>query len=98
MKSVKEFGEPGFVWTDHLDMTSSVREIGLYPQIDGVSGFAFCNLCEINMGIVDDKEKFGSPARPPRSSARCRPTTPTSAISARPARASPSVKRCWASR
>jgi len=33
-------------------------EIGLYPQIDGVSGFAFCNLCEINMGIVDNEEKF----------------------------------------
>ncbi|HPB10348.1 MAG TPA: hypothetical protein PLT74_03740, partial [Kiritimatiellia bacterium] len=59
MKSVKEFGEPGFVWTDHLDMTfNPCGEIGLYPQIDGMSGFAFCNLCEINMGIVDDKEKF----------------------------------------
>ena len=59
MKSVKEFGEPGFVWTDHPDMTfNPCGEIGLYPQIDGVSGFAFCNLCEINMGIVDDKEKF----------------------------------------
>lgn len=59
MKSVKEFGEPGFVWTDHLDMTfNPCGEIGLYPQLDGVSGFAFCNLCEINMGIVDNAEKF----------------------------------------
>ena len=59
MKSVKEFGEPGFVWTDSLEMTfNPCGEIGLYPQIDGVSGFAFCNLCEINMGIVDDAEKF----------------------------------------
>jgi ribonucleoside-diphosphate reductase alpha chain len=59
MKSVKECGEPGFVWTDHLDMTfNPCGEIGLYPQIDGMSGFSFCNLCEINMGIVDDKEKF----------------------------------------
>jgi ribonucleoside-diphosphate reductase alpha chain len=59
MKSVKEFGEPGFVWTDHLDMTfNPCGEIGLYPQIDGETGFAFCNLCEINMGIVDDPEKF----------------------------------------
>lgn len=59
MKSVKEFGEPGFVWTDHVDMTfNPCGEIGLYPQIDGVSGFAFCNLCEINMGIVDNAEKF----------------------------------------
>jgi len=59
MKSVKEFGEPGFVWTDSLEMTfNPCGEIGLYPQIDGVSGFAFCNLCEINMGIVDTAEKF----------------------------------------
>jgi len=59
MKSVKEFGEPGFVWTDHLDMTfNPCGEIGLYPQIDGESGFAFCNLCEINMGGVDSAEKF----------------------------------------
>ena len=30
MKSVKEFGEPGFVWTDHLDMTfNPCGEIGL---------------------------------------------------------------------
>ena len=64
MKSVKEFGEPGFVWTDHLDMTfNPCAEIGLYPQIDGVSGFAFCNLCEINMGIVDNKEKFEAACR-----------------------------------
>jgi ribonucleoside-diphosphate reductase alpha chain len=59
MRSVKEFGEPGFVWTDSLEMTfNPCGEIGLYPQIDGVSGFAFCNLCEINMGIVNDAEKF----------------------------------------
>ena len=59
MKSVKEFGEPGFVWTDHVDMTfNPCGEIGLYPQIDGESGFAFCNLCEINMGIIDSAEKF----------------------------------------
>ncbi len=59
MKSVKEFGEPGFVWTDNLEMTfNPCVEIGLYPQIDGKSGFAFCNLCEINMGIVDTPEKF----------------------------------------
>ena len=59
MQSVKEFGEPGFVWTDSLEMTvNPCVEIGLLPQIDGKSGFAFCNLCEINMGIVDTAEKF----------------------------------------
>ncbi len=59
MKSVREFGEPGFIWTDNLDMTfNPCAEIGLYPQVDGQSGFAFCNLCEINMGKVDSEEKF----------------------------------------
>ena len=59
MKSVREFGEPGFIWTDDPDATfNPCVEIGLYPQIDGQSGFAFCNLCEINMGAVDTEEKF----------------------------------------
>ncbi len=59
MKSVREFGEPGFVWTDDLEATfNPCGEIGLYPQIDGQSGFAFCNLCEINMGRVDSEDKF----------------------------------------
>jgi ribonucleoside-diphosphate reductase alpha chain len=59
MKSVREFGEPGFVWTDDLEATfNPCGEIGLYPQIDGQSGFAFCNLCEINMGRVNSEEKF----------------------------------------
>jgi len=59
MKSVREFGEPGFIWTDDPDATfNPCVEIGLYPQIDGQSGFAFCNLCEINMGAVDTPEKF----------------------------------------
>lgn len=64
MKSVKEFGEPGFVWTDNLEATfNPCVEIGLYPQIEGQSGFAFCNLCEINMGRVDTAEKFMNSAR-----------------------------------
>ena len=59
MKSVREFGEPGFIFTDDLEATfNPCGEIGLYPQIDGKSGFAFCNLCEINMGRVDTAEKF----------------------------------------
>lgn len=59
MQSVREFGEPGFIWTDHLDATyNPCGEIGLYPQIDGQSGFAFCNLCEINMGRVENEATF----------------------------------------
>ena len=59
MKSVREFGEPGFIWTDNLEATfNPCGEIGLLPQIDGRSGFAFCNLCEINMGRVTDEASF----------------------------------------
>ncbi len=64
MKSVREFGEPGFVWADDKDVTyNPCVEIGLYPQLDGVSGWAFCNLCEINVGLVDSEEKFAEAAR-----------------------------------
>lgn len=64
MKSVHEFGEPGFVWADDKDVTyNPCGEIGLYPQLDGVSGWAFCNLCEINVGAVDTEEKFARAAR-----------------------------------
>ncbi|MEL6716511.1 MAG: recombinase, partial [Planctomycetota bacterium] len=59
MGAVREYGEPGFVWTDDLEATfNPCVEIGLYPSLDGVSGWAFCNLCEINMGRVDSPEAF----------------------------------------
>ncbi len=64
MRSVREFGEPGFVWADDREVTyNPCVEIGLYPQIDGESGWAFCNLCEINMGAIDTHEKFAEAAR-----------------------------------
>ncbi len=75
MGSVREFGEPGFVWADSTEiMYNPCVEIGLYPTItvrdaaeldplgfgmqthlagplgldEQLSGWAFCNLCEIN--------------------------------------------------
>ncbi|WP_052514994.1 hypothetical protein [Dethiosulfatarculus sandiegensis] len=64
MKSVREFGEPGFVWADDKDVTyNPCVEIGLYPQYDGKSGWAFCNLCEINLGAVENEEQFTKAAR-----------------------------------
>ncbi len=64
MTSVREFGEPGFVWADDRDVTyNPCVEIGLWPQIDGQSGWAFCNLCEINMGAVETPETFATAAR-----------------------------------
>ena len=64
VRAVREYGEPGFIWTDHLDVTfNPCVEIGLYPQIDGISGWAFCNLCEINMGAVHSVAQFERAAR-----------------------------------
>lgn len=59
MRSVREFGEPGFLFTDSLEQTyNPCGEIGLYPRMGDQSGFAFCNLCEINIGRIDSEEKF----------------------------------------
>ncbi len=64
IRSVREYGEPGFVWADDREVTfNPCGEIGLYPQIDGVSGWAFCNLTEINMGAVAGEADFAAAAR-----------------------------------
>lgn len=60
MKSTKEFGEPGFIWMDDLDIGyNPCVEIGMYPKTrDGRSGFQGCNLTEINGKYCDSREKF----------------------------------------
>lgn len=60
MKSTKEFGEPGFIWTNDLDIGfNPCCEIGLYPKTeDGRSGFQGCNLTEINGRWCSSKENF----------------------------------------
>ena len=65
MKSVKDFGEPGFIFTDNLDFTyNPCVEIGMLPVTeDGRSGFQFCNLTEINGSLVDSREKMLKAAR-----------------------------------
>ena len=58
--SVKEFGEPGFVFVDDRDITvNPCVEIGMWPVTeDGVSGWQGCNLTEINGAYCDTPEKF----------------------------------------
>jgi ribonucleoside-triphosphate reductase len=69
MESVKQFGEPGFVWTDDLDILfNPCVEIGMYPysiKEDGTkkSGFQGCNLCEINGKAVKTAELFEKACR-----------------------------------
>ena len=61
MECVKEFGEPGFIWSDSTEMTvNPCVEIGMYP-VDtetGESGWQGCNLTTINCATILDKEDF----------------------------------------
>jgi len=59
MQSIKEFGEPGFYFVDDKDFTTNpCVEIGMYPQIDGESGWQGCNLTEINGGKCTSTSEF----------------------------------------
>ena len=60
MKSVKEFGEPGFVWSDDKEaLYNPCVEIGMRAYTEeGESGWQFCNLCEINGKKSVDEETF----------------------------------------
>ena len=60
IKSVKEFGEPAFIWADDYEfLANPCVEIGLYAYDEnGNSGWAFCNLCEMNVKKAKTKEQF----------------------------------------
>ena len=59
MSSIKEFGEPGFYFVENKEHTTNpCVEIGMYPQLDGKSGWQGCNLTEINGGKCTSKEEF----------------------------------------
>jgi ribonucleoside-triphosphate reductase (thioredoxin) len=61
MNSVKEFGEPGFIWSDSTEMTfNPCVEVGMWPvdEETGKSGWQGCNLSTINCSSVTDEEDF----------------------------------------
>jgi len=60
MESVKHSGEPGFVWTDDLDILfNPCVEVGMYGYtLDGRSGFQMCNLTEIAGNKSTTREEF----------------------------------------
>ena len=64
MGSVRQFGEPGFVFTESTEHTyNPCVEIGKYPTLIGednskTSGWQGCNLSEINGGLANSKEEF----------------------------------------
>jgi ribonucleoside-triphosphate reductase (thioredoxin) len=61
MESVKEFGEPGFIWSDSTEMVfNPCVEISLWPvnEKNGKSGFQGCNLSTINCSSIIDENDF----------------------------------------
>jgi ribonucleoside-triphosphate reductase (thioredoxin) len=61
MQSVKEFGEPGFIWSESTEMIfNPCVEIGMWPieEASGKSGWQGCNLSTINCSSVEDEEDF----------------------------------------
>ena len=61
MQSVKEFGEPGFIWSESTEMIfNPCVEIGMWPvdEASGRSGWQGCNLSTINCSSVTDEEDF----------------------------------------
>ena len=61
MQSVKEFGEPGFVWSDSTALIlNPCVEIGLYPvdEKTGKTGWQACNLSTVNCAKIKTKEEF----------------------------------------
>ena len=61
MESVKEFGEPGFVWADSTELiVNPCVEIGLYPvdEETGETGWQACNLSTINCARIKTKKDF----------------------------------------
>ena len=61
MQSVKEFGEPGFVWSDSTELiVNPCVEIGMWPvdEQTGETGWQACNLSTINCAQVTTKKEF----------------------------------------
>jgi len=61
MNSVKEFGEPGFVWADSTELlVNPCVEIGMWPVCEetGESGWQACNLSTINCSKVKTEQDF----------------------------------------
>jgi len=53
--SVSQYGEPGFYWTNSTEYgTNPCGEIGLNPG----TGFAFCNLTEVNCAACPSEEEL----------------------------------------
>lgn len=64
VEKIKQFGEPGFVFAESTEhCVNPCVEIGMLPQLDGVSGWQGCNLTEINGGACTDEQTFYTACR-----------------------------------
>ena len=66
MQSVKEFGEPGFVFSDSTELlVNPCVEIGFWPVCEetGKSGWQACNLSTINCSKIQDEVDFYEAAK-----------------------------------
>jgi ribonucleoside-diphosphate reductase alpha chain len=66
MKSVKEYGEPGFVWSDSTELlVNPCVEISFWPvdEKTGKSGWQACNLSTINCSKIKDVDDFFEAAK-----------------------------------
>lgn len=61
IQSVKQVGEPGFIFTDNLEYAfNPCVEVGMLPVVEetGESGWQGCNLSEINGAFCTTREAF----------------------------------------
>lgn len=58
--NVRQFGEPGFYWTDSTEITTNPCFEILFKPVheNGESGWQFCNLSTINCSKIKTKEDF----------------------------------------
>lgn len=59
LETVRNFGEPGFIKVkDKAYTVNPCGEIVMLPTIDSATGFAFCNLVEINAQKIKSENEF----------------------------------------
>lgn len=61
MNSVKDFGEPGFIWADSTELiVNPCVEIGMWPvdEDTGKTGWQACNLSTINCAKIKTEKDF----------------------------------------
>lgn len=55
----ENYGDPGFVFMNNLDDGfNPCFEIGMHPVTNGMTGWSFCNLVEINVAACRTKDQF----------------------------------------